>query len=335
MTHPGRFQKIRFSTADLPERGRLAMWRDHYCHTILRVAITSACDVSFRATMTSRALPELHLLDAAVSAVQITRSRELLADGKNDFALVINRTGRLAIAARGRGLELRAGDAALINSGEITTFERSAFGSSFAIRIPYAVLSSLVVDADDAVMRLIPQSTGVLNLLTSYAYPLLDEDGLTTPELRHLAVPHVHDLVALALGATRDAAVVAQSRGVRAARLRAAKAYIIENSSSPSLSIGFVARHLKVTPRYLQSLFEADGGTFSTFLLGQRLARAHRMLASPRFDSYPVSAVAYEVGFGDLSYFHRCFRQRYGATPGDIREKAGESGNEPQPDAMP
>src|SRR3954463_8612604 len=248
MAHPDSFPKVQFSTGDLPERARLTMWRLHHCRKIFRVAIKPIGEASFRARMISRALPELHLLDVALSAAHTTRTRDLLVDGNNDFALVINRTGRVAVTARGRGLELGAGDAVLINSGEVTAFERAAFGGAFSIRIPYPVLSSLVVDADDAVMRRIPRSTGVLKLLTSYAYPLLEEDGLTTPELRHLAVPHVHDLVALTLGATRDAAAVAQDRGVRAARLRAAKAYIIENSKSPSLSIGHVARHIEVTP---------------------------------------------------------------------------------------
>jgi AraC-like DNA-binding protein len=32
--------------------------------------------------------------------------------------------------------------------------------------------------------------------------------------------------------------------------------------------------------------------------------------------------VAYEAGFGDLSYFNRTFRRRYGATPSDVREAA-------------
>jgi len=75
-----------------------------------------------------------------------------------------------------------------------------------------------------------------------------------------------------------------------------------------------------VTPRYLQKLFERGGGTFSTFLLSQRLARARRLLTDPKFSSHQVSSIAYDVGFGDLSYFNRCFRQRYGATPRDIRE---------------
>jgi AraC-like DNA-binding protein len=32
-----------------------------------------------------------------------------------------------------------------------------------------------------------------------------------------------------------------------------------------------------------------------------------------------VSSIAYDVGFGDLSYFNRCFRRTYNATPSDVR----------------
>jgi AraC-like DNA-binding protein len=109
-----------------------------------------------------------------------------------------------------------------------------------------------------------------------------------------------------------------------AARLRAAKIYTIENISSREISVGGVALHLGVTQRYLQRLFELDGTTFSAFLLGQRLARAHRMLCEPQSVQRPVSTIAYDAGFGDLSYFNRCFRRLYGATPKDIREAAGK-----------
>jgi AraC-like DNA-binding protein len=43
------------------------------------------------------------------------------------------------------------------------------------------------------------------------------------------------------------------------------------------------------------------------------------MLCEPRSGEKQVSAVAYDVGFGDLSYFNRCFRRLYGATPMDVR----------------
>jgi AraC-like DNA-binding protein len=75
-----------------------------------------------------------------------------------------------------------------------------------------------------------------------------------------------------------------------------------------------------VTPRYIHKLFENEGLTFSSFVLGQRLSRAHRMLSDPRFADRNISTVAFDVGFGDLSYFNRTFRRRYVATPTDIKQ---------------
>ena len=74
-----------------------------------------------------------------------------------------------------------------------------------------------------------------------------------------------------------------------------------------------------MTPRYVQRLFEADGTTFSEFLIGQRLARAHRLLCEPESSHAAISTIAYDVGFGDLSYFNRRFRRRYGLTPREVR----------------
>ena len=275
------FPRVRISTADLPERDRVALWREHYAHTIFRAEVEPACDASFRAQVISRALPDLHLRYGALSAVRITRTREFLADGNDDFALVINQAGRIAAGSRGREVVLDAGDAVLVNSGETTAFDRHTRGGSFSLRIPHAVISPLVSGIDDVVMRPIPRTTDALLLLTRYVTPLLDEDALTAPELRRLAITHVHDLVALTLGATRQAADQARARGARAAHLSRAKAHIAAKCSDASLSVGTVAALLGVTPRYLQKLFERDVSTFSAFLLVQRLALAHPALPRP------------------------------------------------------
>jgi AraC-like DNA-binding protein len=98
-----------------------------------------------------------------------------------------------------------------------------------------------------------------------------------------------------------------------------AKSYIMENSNRRDLSVGAVATHLGLTPRNLQRLFESEGTTFSEFLLSQRLCRAHRMLTEPRLAQNPVGTIAYDAGFGDLSYFNRSFKRRFGVTPRDVR----------------
>jgi AraC-like DNA-binding protein len=75
-------------------------------------------------------------------------------------------------------------------------------------------------------------------------------------------------------------------------------------------------------------LFETEGISFSKFVLGQRLMRAHRMLSDPRCAGLSVSAIAFAVGFGDLSYFHRSFRRHYGESPAAVRAQAAQRPDE-------
>jgi transcriptional regulator GlxA family with amidase domain len=134
-----------------------------------------------------------------------------------------------------------------------------------------------------------------------------------------LVSAHIRDLIAIALGATRDGAVIANAGGVRAARLKAIKTDILKNLASPGLTIIEVARLQRVTPRYIQMLFKSEGATFSEFLCEQRLRRAHSMLLQPCFCDKNVTAIAFAAGFSDLSYFNRCFRRRFGTAPSELR----------------
>jgi AraC-like DNA-binding protein len=86
-----------------------------------------------------------------------------------------------------------------------------------------------------------------------------------------------------------------------------------------------VAAEQGISPRYLRQLFEAEHQSFSSYVLEQRLIQAHAMLASSKFAEQPISSIAYEVGFGDLSYFNRAFRRRFERTPRDVRVDAGRA----------
>src|SRR5439155_17576108 len=168
---------------------------------------------------------------------------------------IVNQSGSANAHARGRDVTLRQGDALLMSTGEVKVFDRHVHGGSLSFRISRSVLSSIVADIDDVVMQLIPQNTEALKLLAGYAAPLFNDIALATPEFRRTAVNHLHDLVALALGGAHDGAGLVNGRSVAAARLRMAKAFIIENSNRRDLSVGGVAAHLGLTPRNLHRLF--------------------------------------------------------------------------------
>jgi AraC-like DNA-binding protein len=135
-------------------------------------------------------------------------------------------------------------------------------------------------------------------------------------------------LVALTIGATRDAAEAARRRGLAAARLSVAKAEIGRRLGDDEFAVADVARRLGVTPRTVQLLFESEGTTFKEYLVAERLAQAHRMLSDPHSLEQTVTTIAYKVGFGNLSYFNRVFRAntvqhhpRFEPGPGENRSE--------------
>ena len=312
---------VEFSTDFLPEQERISYWREHYCQVMLRVDLEPAKDVPFHACMTSLSVPGLNLMEASSSAAKISRTGQYLADGNDDVVLAINQTGVAIVSSGGREEVLREQEAILLLSNEPTAFYRATQGQSFTVRVPRAMLQSIGSDAENTAMRLIPRNRSALGLLSRYASWMLSAGASLDPDLLNVSRRHVQDLFALTIGATNDFKEVARTRGLRAARLNLAKAYIIENSHRRDISVGSVSAHLCVTPRYLQRLFEDDGTTFSEFLVLQRLAAAHRRLCHSDSLHAAISTIAYDAGFGDLSYFNRRFRRLYGMTPREVKSE--------------
>jgi AraC-like DNA-binding protein len=309
---------VEFTTEGIPEQDRIAVWREHYGHVMLRVDMEPALDQIFEAKNRCLSLPGLQLMEGSSSPVRISRHGTYLTDGNDDVVLALNRSGSVLVSSGGRERSMGEGEAIVLSGAEPAAFHRTTFGSALALRVPRAMFAETVVSVDDALMRPIPTDCGALKLMEEYASWIL-KSGEVDQQLLNLSVRHIQDLLALTIGPTSDFADTARTRGLRAARLKLAKSFIMSHSHQRDLSVTGVAANLNVTPRYVQRLFEADGTTFSDFLTNQRLARAHRLLGEPQTNRSAISTIAYDVGFGDLSYFNRRFRRRYGMTPRDVR----------------
>lgn len=309
---------VRFSTAALPAAERVAFWREVFGRKLVHIDVEPLADAPFEATATLRQIAGVRRLSCVSTAARSRRTRELVADGDDAFALLINMGGELAASQLGRDVALRPGDATVFLHTDPAAMNHASFQHEGLV-VARAALAPLVTDAEDRAMRLIPGDSGALRLLARYLQTLDDDLALTTPELGHLVATHICDLVAMAIGATRDGAAIAEERGVRAARLAAVKSDVVANAGDRGLTLAAVASRHRLSERSVQLLFESDGLTFSQFVLEQRFAAAHRMLRDPRRARMSVSAIALAAGFGDLSHFNRGFRRRYGATPSDIR----------------
>lgn len=95
--------------------------------------------------------------------------------------------------------------------------------------------------------------------------------------------------------------------------------HYVNNHLHEKITLKDLSRELGFTPNYIGFLFrEETGEHFSDFLTRKRLERACKLLADPAIKVYEVSD---QVGYKNIIYFNRHFKEFYGITPTEYRRK--------------
>jgi AraC-like DNA-binding protein len=120
------------------------------------------------------------------------------------------------------------------------------------------------------------------------------------------------------------AATLAESKGSERAPSRRDERRIgaalrrIEAEAHGELALADLAREAAMSPYHFLRTFRAVVGlTPHQFVLRTRLHRAAMRLRASR---EPISNIAFDAGFNDLSTFNRRFRRVVGLSPGAYRE---------------
>jgi AraC-like DNA-binding protein len=222
-----------------------------------------------------------------------------------------------------RDAELPAGAATLVNCLEFADIRFGGCNDQSLIVFPQqARLQELVANVEDLVARPVQDSAALRHLRRYLEIVPGPDDVKADPDLNNHIARTLTDLVVLALGAEGDAAELARTRGLRAARLQQIIAEIRGNFSDPAFSTHILASRLGVTARYVQRLLYETGSTFHERMLELRLQRARAMLIDPRYDRLKIAEIAGACGFNEIPYFNRCFRRRSGGPPMQFRGRS-------------
>jgi hypothetical protein len=139
----------------------------------------------------------------------------------DDLFFGINVAGHGTVVQREREITTGDGDAFLLDiTADAFAMLRPTCAQFVGLRMPRTAIAPLVRDVDVDTLRLIARTSDSVTLLVSYLGALLKGHVLAAPEEARLVATHVHDLIALTLGATGDATALAEDRSVPAARLR-------------------------------------------------------------------------------------------------------------------
>ncbi|MEF2243806.1 MULTISPECIES: response regulator transcription factor [unclassified Paenibacillus] len=89
-----------------------------------------------------------------------------------------------------------------------------------------------------------------------------------------------------------------------------------------NLTVKELSRKFAINSNYLSTLYKAEAGiTFVKELTGIRMEKAQQLL---QLTGMSIAQIALSVGFEDVHYFHRKFKQMYGITPLEYRNQAAK-----------
>ncbi|AXG71790.1 HTH-type transcriptional activator RhaS [Kordia sp. SMS9] len=101
--------------------------------------------------------------------------------------------------------------------------------------------------------------------------------------------------------------------------LAKAEAIVLENISNEQFGVSELAAATNMSrSNLLRKIKKQTELSASQFIRNIRLSKGKELLVETELT---VSEISYEVGFGNTSYFIKCFRELYGVPPGEIRKK--------------
>ena len=106
---------------------------------------------------------------------------------------------------------------------------------------------------------------------------------------------------------------------------------VLDNLQNEQFGVESLAEEIGISRSHLhRKLSLLKGQSISKFIRQIRLEEAMKMLQK---NEGTASEIAYHVGFNSSSYFHKCFQEHYGFSPGDVKkgiyQKSTEEVTEP------
>jgi AraC-like DNA-binding protein len=270
----------------------------------------------------------LHELEDAVTTTHVRSSpartirtpRLAAHTGRDDlliFCVHLSGTGRLR--QHDRLAELSRGTGVLSEVRSPWELDFPVDTQSLTLQFPRGLLSLGRARVSDHCARTLDPKSPAMRLAAGYLgqlHGLVDE---LTGEQRIEAGRVAINLLSMAM---RDGAQDGSHAAVGEVVLRMMQRYVQDHLADPQLSVTELALRHHISVRQVHALFARADLTPGAYIRQRRLAAAHEMLASARYDTSAVADIAAAVGFAELRTFERAFRRQYGTTPSNQRRES-------------
>jgi AraC-like DNA-binding protein len=267
----------------------------------------------------------LVVYDINIDPVIIERNpNHIDEDANQDYFLTTLIHGRVSIQQADSNYVLEPGNLALMAGGLPYTIKYEIPSRRLIVRIPNHVFRERLLSCNQnfVIGNLPNKGLGriVNELLKSVAF---EAETLSITEQYTLTQSLLELTGALTRSSIKSRELKPASR--QSALLNRIYAYLEENYMDSDLTPDKVAKANKISTRYLHSLFSQSGTTLLKWVWERRLRAARSDLLDPSQVQSRISEIAFRRGFNDSAHFSRSFRNRFGISPTELRQRAKQS----------
>lgn len=256
------------------------------------------------------------------NAYEALRDRSTALHGHHHFLLTLIIRGTGVQTLNGRQIRFQPNDLFLLSPADFhknTLSEGESF-SYYGVKFTYELLDARLSElcALDRLPLYLHLQEPTAKIARDIFQQLVEECRNGRQRLGNRAYQQalVEQLIILALRQMQQ-----DDRVHTEAFINRALGYLYSHFSEP-ITVGDAAAYVGYTPNYFNTCFRQQMGLpFGEYLRQMRLNYAENLLRS---SVMPVTEVAYESGFGSLSYFSRCFHEKYGISPQEYRKQYTE-----------
>lgn len=309
--------RFEVTTDPLPPKERFDFFCDVIAANYLGFDAAGTPEDAFSGQMTGVVAGTALITRNATTPAQWTRTRRS-ADDADLVMLSFNDAGLARFRQGEADLAFTPGSVALFptSTGRLDIVERA---EGITVRLPRVAIEASLRPGLLIKAMLFAPNDPIIQLASDYVRSVARDGDALTPQAGEAIGRHLAELVALALGATRDAQATIADGGLKAARVEAILRMIERDFAAAGISPATVGAALGISDRHVHRLLEETNRTFYEHLLEARLAAAWRMLSSPAMKAHRFGEIAMLAGFGDVTYFNRVFKARFGDTPSGVR----------------
>lgn len=306
-----------FHSASVDAADRFDIWREFCSRAVLGqscVADAQRFDVALR----GHVQPGISAMQLHAGPCSILRDPDRSNDDEPDLlAFYMVQAGTLQVEQDGRVALLRPGEATLCVGDRPYRLTANDRHEVLTFKVRRQFLSTPVSLEGGTARNLVTTTVfgrSVAQLMQGIWSQLPNLDNATS----HRLVRNLVDLTEVALALEADDPLD-PSGPAREANVRRIRQFIDCNLGRDDLTAARVAIELNLSPRYINKVLAAEGTSLIRHLWHRRITMAAEQLREPRLARRSISAIAFSLGFKNLSHFSDLFRRTYGVSPTEYR----------------